>query len=434
MQAPIEIPNFELLDEIGRGGMARVFLGKQLEPRRKVAVKIVAPGVGQDESFMQSLKQEGDICAQLSHQNIVTVYACGVIDGHYYLAMEYLGGGDLTKRIKAGGVPLDDALRLMKEMASALDQAHAENLLHRDIKPENIMFHTRGHAVLVDFGIAKEQDTESNFTKAGAVVGTPHYMSPERATGKSVDARSDLYALGVVFFEMLTGKKLYEGADTFAISYAHVYEPIPQLPSPFEGYQWLLNKLVAKDPEDRFQNAAELLEAIENPPSDAAEPAPPPGLKLPEGADLGATMVAQTGAAVGGASAAEAPAPAAKPATEAPEKSGGLPVIPIVAVTLVLAIAVGLFMVLRGGEDEPTGSGSSQVAVGGANLTTDQRIRMQELLQSAQSFSKIGNYEQAEANFVKVLQDFDCMDQEARRGLMALDPEQAERIIAACDG
>ena len=415
MQAPIEIPNFDIVDELGRGGMARVYLARQQQPKRKVAVKIVSPGTGQDDAFLESLKLEGDMAAQCSHANIVTVYACGVIDHHYFLAMELLSGGDLTEKIKQG-MSADQALDILRQMASALDHAHGMNLLHRDIKPENIMFHESGKAVLVDFGIAKEQDTESNFTKAGAVVGTPHYMSPERATGKPIDARSDLYALGVVFYEMLTGKKLYEGADTFAISYAHVYEPIPMLPSPYEGYQELLNRLVAKEPDDRFQSAAELMAALDKPaslpamdPSDSATMAVAPSDMHPSAA-------------------APAVTPAATPAGgAAADKAGSaFPLVPAIAVAVtVLVVALAGWKIMGG----RSGTGSMPI---GDNLTVEQRIRMEELLQSARSLSRIGNYEQAEENLIKVLTEFDCRNQEARSDLKGLNPARAQELIDGC--
>ncbi|MEM9530413.1 MAG: serine/threonine-protein kinase [Pseudomonadota bacterium] len=419
MQAPIEIPNFELVDELGRGGMARVYLANQLQPRRKVAIKIVAPTTGQDDAFMESLKLEGDMAAQCSHANIVTVYACGVIDHHYYLAMELLSGGDLTARIERG-INGEEALEVLKQVASALDHAHSINLLHRDIKPENIMFHESGKAVLVDFGIAKEQDSESNFTKAGAVVGTPHYMSPERATGKSVDHRSDLYALGVVFYEMLTGNKLYEGGDTFAISYAHVYEPIPMLPSPNERYQPLLNRLVAKDPDDRFQNAAELIAALDKPASvSALDPA------------NSQTVAVAPEELVSGVSPAPSPAASSAPAAaEKPKKK--LPLVPIaLAATVVVGAAVA-WAVLNGGSSTPATNPGIRIGLG-QNLTVAERERMQELLAAAASMSRINNYEQAEENLFKVLSEFDCKNEEARRGLLALNPPRAEEIIGICD-
>ena len=410
MHAPIEVPNFELLQEIGRGGMARVYLGNQLQPKRKIAVKIIAPVVGQDETFIQTLKQEGDTAALLNHPNVVTVYACGVVDGHYYLAMEHLGGGDLSELIKKG-VTAERALEIMAEMASALECAHEHHLLHRDIKPENIMFHTGGRAVLVDFGIAKEQDTESNFTKAGAVVGTPHYMSPERATGKTTDGRSDLYALGVVFYEMLTGNKLYEGADTFAISYAHVYESIPVLDGKFVKYQGLLNKLVAKDPDDRYQNATELLKALKKLPA-AIAPEP-------------STYATVAVAAIDPDSTIITPPTGFSSALPAATAAKSIPWIPIGAVVGCLVIAFIAFSFIPGGANKPS-------AASGDNLNTEQRMRMQDILQSAATFSKIGNYEQAEANLLLVLEDYDCGNQEARRGLQALNPGVADTVISAC--
>lgn len=420
MQAPIEIPNFELLKEIGRGGMARVYLGEQRNPKRKVAIKIVEPSSQQDEDFMQSLKQEGDMAARFSHANIVTVYACGVIEGHYFLAMEFLGGGDLTARIKDGKVDEDDALRIMKEMASALEHAHAQKMLHRDIKPENVMFHESGKAVLVDFGIAKEQDTESNFTKAGAVVGTPHYMAPERATGKPIDQRSDLYALGVMFYEMLTGKKLYEGADTFAISYAHVYEDIPQLPPPYTKYQGLLNRLVAKDPDERFQNATELLAALDGPFEGGVDPA-------------SATMVA-AGPLTDSATVVAPPSGVHAPAKVAEKKSAsGFPLIPVAAGVAVLLAASVAGVIWWEQRAEPPAAASTQVAQG-SNQDVARQVEMQDKLAAATAFTRMGRYEDAELNLVDVLTEYDCKNEEARRGLMALNETRARELIAACDG
>ncbi|MEM1090431.1 MAG: serine/threonine-protein kinase [Pseudomonadota bacterium] len=427
MQAPIEIPNFELIEELGRGGMARVYLANQLQPKRKVAIKIVAPTTGQDDAFMESLKLEGDMAAQCSHANIVTVYACGVVDHHYYLAMELLSGGDLTERIKRG-IDAEEALSILKDMAGALDHAHSIKLLHRDIKPENIMFHESGKAVLVDFGIAKEQDTESNFTKAGAVVGTPHYMSPERATGKPIDFRSDLYALGVVFYEMLTGNKLYEGADTFAISYAHVYEPIPMLPEPYVKYQPLLNRLVAKEPESRFQSAGELLAALKKPAAVAAlDPANSATLAVAPSELASGEMAAAPPAATPSASAPAGSTPA--------ETRSSLPLLPIAAVVITVVVAAVVGARMMGGDSNTAPSNPSGIRVGmGQNLDVAERERMQELLAAAASMSRINNYEQAEENLFKVLSEFDCKNEEARRGLLALNPTRAEEIIQICDG
>lgn len=384
MQAPIEIPNFVLEKEIGEGGMAKVYLARQIEPKRKVAIKIVAPATSQDDAFIQSLKQEGDTAAQFSHDHIVTIYACGVIDGHYYMAMEILSGGDLSQRIKQG---LDEksALTITRQMASALGLAHQRNTLHRDIKPENILFHESGKAVLVDFGIAKDADTTSNFTKAGAVVGTPHYMAPERVTGKSVDARSDLYALGVVLYEMLTGKKLYEGKDTFAISYAHVYDEIPPLPADKDHLQPLLDRMLAKSPDDRFQDAEELIAEID---AYLAHSATPSGSR---------SKTRQT-----------ARAPSASPSGSSKWLVTGL-----VGVVLVAAASIAWFGGFFDGTSADKTAGSLP---DGSRLEPAERIRVQELLDSARSFVKIKNYDQAEANYHKVLTEYNCFNTEARSG------------------
>ncbi len=418
MAGPIEIPNFELIREIGRGGMASVWLARQLQPRRDVAIKIVAPGGGNDESFMQSLKQEGDTVAQFNHSNIVTVYACGVVDQHYFLAMEILSGGDLTDRIQAGLSP-EEALEITRQMAAALAHAHKRQVLHRDIKPENILFDEEGRAVLVDFGIAKEADKDSEFTRMGCVVGTPHYMSPERAQGHPVDGRSDLYAVGVVLYEMLTGKKLYEKEDTFAISYAHVYEPIPPLPPELAEYQPLLNKLLAKDPDDRFQTADELLEALEQPgkiPTAATRPvasgdpnatrAMPAGGQSTRAMQGAATqMMDETADGTGGG----------KPLL----KRYGLPA--GVAAAALLAFLLWQWLGSPAIQQKPA-----------ALLTPQEMVRMNDLLAAARTQSKLGNVEMAINNYEKVLTQFDCHNTEALSALQTLDPDKYSKIVKNC--
>ncbi len=410
MSERIDIPNFKLQDEIGRGGMARVYLAEQQAPRRRVAVKIVSPQTGDDPSFLQALKQEGDTVAQFSHENIVTVYACGVVDSQYYLAMEILGGGDLAQRIRQG-LTAEEALKILSQMAGALEHAHAANTLHRDIKPENILFHDNGKAVLVDFGIAKDVDTESNFTKAGAVVGTPHYMAPERAQGKTVDARSDIYALGVVFYEMLTGEKMYKGGDTFAISYAHVYEPIPELPASQARFQQLLNQMVAKDPDERFQSAGALREKIDSLRTVVAHapgPATDATIVVPSSENHVATQPRQKqGPSLTGAS--------------SPLKS------PLVMGGIAVAIVAGLIAaVLIARNPGPVAT------VAAREIPIETRKKISRLLAAADSMSKIKNYQQAEDNYAKVLTEYDCANDEARRGLEAHNPERAAKVIAAC--
>ena len=446
MDAPIEIPNFELFKEIGRGGMSRVYLAHQLQPKREVAIKIVSPGSAPDETFLASLKIEGDTIAGLNHDNIVTVFACGVVDKHYYLAMEILPGGDLTDKIKKG-LRAEDAVEVMFQIGGALEHAHKRHVLHRDIKPENVMFHESGKAVLVDFGIAKEGDAESSFTQVGAVVGTPHYMSPERCMGKSTDARSDLYAMGVMFFEMLTGHKVFEGRDTFAVSYAHVYEPVPPLPPEHARFQGVINKLLAKDPNDRYQTAAEMVAALKKHRAGAAAPAEPATrrvdtsiasplqVKLNKLAaadnNVGATTVNQPTGPMRpqdseGATAVSKPMSSAAAEKPAAAQAKPKPVMLYAAVgALVVVVVAGVAMWPRG---TPNDSDISK-----AILTTEQTVKMTDLLSSGAAQTRLGNYEAAADNFEQVLIEYDCSNEEARRGLKATDPGNEQRYVKAIE-
>ena len=262
MSALPTIPNFVLGEELGKGGMSRVYLANQLQPKRAVAIKVVSPGKSSTPGVLESLQQEGNLIASLNHDNIITIFVCGVIDAHFFMAMELLRGGDLSQRIKRG-MSEAEAVAVMLQIGSALEHAHEQDILHRDIKPENVMFHKNGKAVLVDFGIAKSKNTQSAFTLAGTIAGTPHYMSPEHCTGESVDQRSDLYAMGVLFYEMLTGHKVFRDSSTsVSIAMAHVYNPPPQLPPQFERYSPIVQRLLKKIPGERYQNAGEMLEDL----------------------------------------------------------------------------------------------------------------------------------------------------------------------------
>lgn len=448
MEAPIQIPNFELLQEIGRGGMSRVYLARQLQPKRDVAIKIVSPGSAPDPAFLSSLKIEGDTIASLNHDNVVTVFACGVVDHHYFLAMEVLPGGDLTERIKKGLRP-DDAVEVMIQIGSALAHAHKRQILHRDIKPENVMFHESGKAVLVDFGIAKEGTTESSFTQVGAVVGTPHYMSPERCMGKETDARSDLYAMGVMFFEMLTGHKVFEGRDTFAVSYAHVYEPVPPLPPEHARYQGVVNKLLAKDPKDRYQDANEMVASLKKYRAGApasAEPATrrvdtsissPLQAKLKQLADAatdsgGATTVNAPTGAVNLHADTERGKPlgtgaAAKAGMRVETPGKPTPLVPIIA-------GVGLLVILGLGAALMWSKARSPVSdVPRVILEAGQRVEMQKSLSAATSFMNAGNTDMATLHFEKVLKEFDSCNTEALLGLKGTaDPSVYESYRAKC--
>lgn len=242
--------------------MSTVYLAEQSSLQRTVALKVMSPSLTHDPSFGSRFYREAKIVGKLSHPNIVSIYDVGSHKHYNYIAMDYLPGAPLEDRLKQDGVTPEQALRVMREMASALDYAHQRGFIHRDIKPDNILFREDGSAVLCDFGIAKAIKGNIKMTNSGAVLGTPHYMSPEQAQGKDVDGRSDLYSLGVVGFEMLCGQPPFNGDDPIAVAVKHMSAPPPKLPAKHRLFQPLINKLLAKNPAARFQSGSELLTAI----------------------------------------------------------------------------------------------------------------------------------------------------------------------------
>jgi len=257
----MHIPGYQIERELGQGGMAIVYLALQESLHRHVALKVIKPLLTADEEFAQRFLREGRIIAQLSDPHIVTVYDIASHEGNYYLSMEYLPGGTLQRHIRRG-LLLDDALRIAQAIADALQYAHRRGVIHRDIKPQNILFRENGQPVLTDFGIAKTLGANSIMTRTGLSLGTPRYMSPEQIRGQGADARSDIYSFGVLFYEMLTGNVPYTADDSFALAMMHVTAPVPELPPYLSRFQPLLNKLLEKDPSQRFQSGQEIIAAI----------------------------------------------------------------------------------------------------------------------------------------------------------------------------
>ena len=289
----LNIPGFDIDGVIGEGAMATVYLALQRSLERKVALKIMAPALAADASFCERFLREGKTLARLAHPHIVTVHDIGNVGEHYYMAMEYLPNGTLRERIAAGLSP-ELGLQYIRQIASALGYAHSQGLIHRDVKPANILFRADGTAVLSDFGIAKSLDDRTQFTQVGFAVGTPNYMSPEQARGLDIDGRADLYALGVVLYEILVGELPYMGTDALSTALAHLTQPLPELPIQHSRYQTLLQRLLAKNPDERFSNAAELLAALD------AQPAPDPEATLirpvvTQQATLGAPSASELG-------------------------------------------------------------------------------------------------------------------------------------------
>ncbi len=260
----IQIPGYTVIREIGKGGMATVYLAIQESFGREVALKVMAPHLAAEPGFADRFGSEAKMVASLSHPHIVTVYDVGSFNNYYYLAMEYHTGGDLSDKIDRLDLTPPESLKITKELADALGLAHSKGVVHRDIKPDNVLFRAHNNdAILTDFGIARNMQAESNLTQIGSTVGTPKYMSPEQARGMKVDGRADLYSLGVMLYEMLTGKPPFSAGDTISLAIKHCQEPVPPLPEHLRRYQPLLTKLLAKEVKNRFQNGLEVMTAID---------------------------------------------------------------------------------------------------------------------------------------------------------------------------
>ena len=257
----IEIPGYRLLRQLGRGGMATVYLAVQESVDREVALKIMSPALLADPNFGERFLREAKIAARLHHRHVVGIHDVSRVGDYHYMAMEYLAGGPvLTKQGPAR--PVSFALRVTREIAGAINYAQQKGFIHRDIKPDNILLRDDGSAALTDFGIARANDSATRMTRTGAVVGTPHYMSPEQARGKQLDGRADLYSLGVVLYEMLVGRVPYHAEDSLAVGIMHITQPVPKLPESLAVLQPLVDGLLAKEPHDRFQTGNDAAMAI----------------------------------------------------------------------------------------------------------------------------------------------------------------------------
>ena len=261
----MDIPGYTIEKTIGEGGMARVYLALHKALNRKVAIKVMDREQGADPEFSKRFLREARIVANLTHPNIVTIHDVGLHDGHNYLVMELLPSGETLKdRIKAG-VDSRYALSIVKQVATALKAAHEKNIVHRDIKPENIMFREDGSVVLMDFGVARSVDSKATqVTQAGLIIGTPQYISPEQAQGKNVGTYSDIYSLGVVFYEMLTGKAPYTADTPLALALKHVTEPVPTLTGSAAVYQPLLDRMMAKKRDERYSSCDRIIADIDS--------------------------------------------------------------------------------------------------------------------------------------------------------------------------
>jgi serine/threonine protein kinase len=260
-----QLKGHRFLKSLGTGSTAPVYLMEQYSTERLVVVKVFRQVPDQVDGFgpLQRFLQEYEVVSGIHHPNVVHIYDLGIADDLAYIAMEYFAGGQLGERI-GQGLPLGQALESMLQITHALAAIHKVGVLHRDLKPANIMFRDDGSLALIDFGVAKLRDAAIELSGLGEICGTPYYMSPEQGEGLPVDERSDIYSLGIVFYEMLTGEKPYVAGSPLAVIRKHVQAPLPALPAGLEDCQPLLDRMLAKAPDDRWPSAAELLEEVES--------------------------------------------------------------------------------------------------------------------------------------------------------------------------
>ena len=332
---------------LGRGGMAEVYLATDRVLDRPVAFKVLGGWLANDATFVERFRREALAAARISHPNLVAVFDAGSEGDRHYIVMEYVAGETLADVLRTEG-PLDPAraTRIASDLADALGVAHAARMVHRDVKPANVMLTPDGRTKLMDLGIARSLDGES-ITHASSILGTAGYVSPEQARGEPVDHRSDIYSLGCVLYEMLTGRPPFEAADPLAVAYKHVHET-PALPTSLDpsippALEAVTLRAMEKDPEARFQSAADMASAL----ADRTAPVAPVAATTPL-APVGATT----------------PLPAAVATDTLPRRADRPPrgrrLMPLLLALAALALLGGLAFALFGGDPPPTRRGADR--------------------------------------------------------------------------
>ena len=256
------ISGYSLRRLLGCGSSADVYLAQRDRDDITVVLKLLREGFTGDPRAISRFLAEADILEHLDSPEVVRIHAHGIQDGLAFVAMEYLGHGDLRKRINEG-IEVDQAVEFIRAIARGLTTIHKRGVVHRDLKPANIMFRYDDSLALMDFGIARRLDLSLGLTTTGTILGTPAYMSPEQCDGLEVDGRSDLYSAGVILFEMLTGYRPFDGESAARVFMMHATAPVPKLPAAVAHFQSLVERMMAKRPEHRFQSGANLLAALE---------------------------------------------------------------------------------------------------------------------------------------------------------------------------
>ena len=255
------IPGYRCLHPLGKGGMSRVYLVERLRDGAQLALKFADGSVSEDSEMLYRFVEEYGLLEQLHHPNVLQIYDQGVTDDVLFIVMEYLPGGTLKQYIGNKGMEPERAWSVLREMVQALVEVHRMGIIHRDIKPENIMLRNDGAAVLGDFGVARRIYKAHRHGQIEYIVGTPYFMSPEQALGDIEDESTDIYSMGAVFFNMLTGEKPYKGESLEEIVQQHLHAPVPKLPLRFRHLQFMLDRMMSKDKEQRY-SAAALLDLV----------------------------------------------------------------------------------------------------------------------------------------------------------------------------
>ncbi len=253
--------SYRFTRQIGRGATSRVYLAERARDGVTVVLKILDHQFAADPAHVNRFVREGELLSQVDSPYVVKIHDHGATNSYGYIAMEFFGRGDLAQRMACGVQP-DDALLYLEHIAYGLAAVHERGIVHRDLKPANVMFRGDGSMALVDFGLSKRPGVDTTLTATGEILGTPYCMSPEQTEGREADARSDLYAAGVIFYQMLTGRRPFVAANLPALLLAIQNEPAPPLPPDLACYQPLVDRLLAKRPEDRFRSAWELVVAL----------------------------------------------------------------------------------------------------------------------------------------------------------------------------
>ena len=258
----MEIPGYEIKRLIGQGGMATVYLAEQRSLGRQVVLKILDTSAGITAETVERFLNEGRIIASLNHPHIITIYDIGQAGDQIFISMEYVEGGDLKDRLLSKVFAPIEAIEIVEKVAAGLVAAHDNGIVHRDVKPGNILFRRDGTPLLSDFGIAKRLSNDFDLTSTGMFVGSPNYMAPEQSESGPIDGRADIYSLGVILYEMLTGSRTYVADSVIDVILMHKKAPVPKLPSGLEQYQALLNLMMAKARKDRFRDTRSLIHFI----------------------------------------------------------------------------------------------------------------------------------------------------------------------------